>query len=82
MEPDDQVGTTTPFFESRLILLRNIWTASLTGPLSLQWFGDLKDGVRTGEPGDPRIGIIQVIPTEVRPLSSRPGGSDKIRSWH
>jgi hypothetical protein len=24
-----------------------------------------KDGVRTGEPGDPRIGVIQVTPAEV-----------------
>ncbi|GJN91134.1 hypothetical protein Rhopal_004152-T1 [Rhodotorula paludigena] len=29
-----------------------------------QWFGDLKDGVHTGEPGDPRIAVIEVVPDE------------------
>ncbi|KAJ8293495.1 Protein bli-3 [Rhodotorula toruloides] len=36
----------------------------LWNPTIKSWFGDLKDGVRTGEPGDPRIAVIQVIPTE------------------
>ncbi|BGP55928.1 hypothetical protein JCM8202_005271 [Rhodotorula sphaerocarpa] len=42
-------------------LVKELWN-----PMIKSWFGDLKDGVRTGEPGDPRIGIIQVIPTEIR----------------
>ncbi|GAA5923916.1 hypothetical protein JCM3775_005547 [Rhodotorula graminis] len=38
----------------------------LWNPMIKSWFGDLKDGVRTGEPGDPRIAVIQVIPDEIR----------------
>ncbi|GAA6048411.1 hypothetical protein JCM3770_003745 [Rhodotorula araucariae] len=38
----------------------------LWNPTIKSWFGDLKDGVRTGEPGDPRIAIIQVVPDEIR----------------
>ncbi|BGP00160.1 hypothetical protein JCM10021v2_003840 [Rhodotorula toruloides] len=38
----------------------------LWNPTIKSWFGDLKDGVRTGEPGDPRIAVIQVIPSEIR----------------
>ncbi|GAA5971210.1 hypothetical protein JCM11641_004186 [Rhodosporidiobolus odoratus] len=39
---------------------------SLWNPTIKAWFGDLGDGVRTGEPGDPRIGVIQVVPSEIR----------------
>lgn len=42
----------------------------LWNPLTKSWFGDLKDGVHTGEPGDPRIAIIQVVPDEVSSTSS------------
>ncbi|GAA5826509.1 hypothetical protein JCM11251_002403 [Rhodosporidiobolus azoricus] len=38
----------------------------LWNPTVKSWFGDLKDGVRTGEPGDPRIAVIEVIPSEIR----------------
>ncbi|BGP40786.1 hypothetical protein JCM10450v2_004788 [Rhodotorula kratochvilovae] len=38
----------------------------LWNPTIKSWFGDLKDGVRTGEPGDPRIAVIQVVPDEIR----------------
>ncbi|GAA5896352.1 hypothetical protein JCM6882_000993 [Rhodosporidiobolus microsporus] len=38
----------------------------LWNPTIKAWFGDLKDGVRTGEPGDPRIAVIQVVPAEIR----------------
>ncbi|BGP16954.1 hypothetical protein JCM10213_007399 [Rhodosporidiobolus nylandii] len=38
----------------------------LWNPMIKAWFGDLKDGVHTGEPGDPRIAVIQVIPSEIR----------------
>ncbi|GAA5874483.1 hypothetical protein JCM3774_005732 [Rhodotorula dairenensis] len=41
--------------------IKDLWN-----PMIKSWFGDLKDGVRTGEPGDPRIGVIQVIPSEIR----------------
>ncbi|GAA6003021.1 hypothetical protein JCM10207_001949 [Rhodosporidiobolus poonsookiae] len=38
----------------------------LWNPTIKAWFGDLGDGVRTGEPGDPRIAIIEVVPSEIR----------------
>jgi general stress protein 26 len=38
----------------------------LYNPSIKSWFGDLKDGVRTGEPGDPRIAVIQVVPDDIR----------------
>ncbi|GAA5972450.1 hypothetical protein JCM8115_002210 [Rhodotorula mucilaginosa] len=41
--------------------IKDLWN-----PMIKSWFGDLKDGVRTGEPGDPRIGVIQVTPAEIR----------------
>ncbi|KAJ3554910.1 hypothetical protein NP233_g12326 [Leucocoprinus birnbaumii] len=30
------------------------------------WFGDLKDGVHTGDYNDPRVSMIEVIPDEIR----------------
>ncbi|KWU43200.1 hypothetical protein RHOSPDRAFT_29738 [Rhodotorula sp. JG-1b] len=39
--------------------IKDLWN-----PMIKSWFGDLKDGVRTGEPGDPRIGVIHVTPSE------------------
>ncbi|GAA5878554.1 hypothetical protein JCM8547_008792 [Rhodosporidiobolus lusitaniae] len=39
---------------------------ALWNPTIKSWFGDLKDGVRTGEPGDPRIAVIEVVPSEIR----------------
>jgi hypothetical protein len=60
LEPYHQVGT-PPFPISPIFLLPNSRPR-----LCLQWFGDLKDGVRTGEPGDPRIAVIEVVPAEIR----------------
>ncbi|GAA6004182.1 uncharacterized protein JCM10292_007278 [Rhodotorula paludigena] len=39
---------------------------ALYNPTIKAWFGDLKDGVHTGEPGDPRIAVIEVVPDEIR----------------
>lgn len=36
--------------------------------MSLQWVGDLGDGVHEGTPEDPRVVVIQVVPSEVRLL--------------
>lgn len=70
MEPHDQVGASRPF-ASRLFLPGGSAgerdEKEILTHLGHQWFGDLKDGVRTGEPGDPRIGVIQVTPAEVSP---------------
>ncbi|GAA6044536.1 hypothetical protein JCM8097_000484 [Rhodosporidiobolus ruineniae] len=41
--------------------IKALWNPSIKA-----WFGDLGDGVRTGEPGDPRIAVIQVVPSEIR----------------
>jgi len=35
-------------------------------PAISAWFGDLGDGKHTGKPGDPRIQLIKVVPTEIR----------------
>ncbi|GAA5977119.1 hypothetical protein JCM5350_003225 [Sporobolomyces pararoseus] len=40
--------------------IKKVWS-----PLLKSWFGSL-DSTRTGEPGDPRIALIEVIPTEIR----------------
>ncbi|GAA5871267.1 hypothetical protein JCM16303_000700 [Sporobolomyces ruberrimus] len=40
--------------------IKKLWT-----PLLKSWFGAI-DAERTGQPGDPRIAIIEVIPTEIR----------------
>ncbi|KAK4701892.1 hypothetical protein P7C70_g4341, partial [Phenoliferia sp. Uapishka_3] len=41
--------------------LKEMWSPMLKG-----WFGDLKDGVHTGSWDDPRVAVIQVIPSEIR----------------
>ena len=33
------------------------------------WFGDLKDGKHTGNWDDPRVAVIQVVPSELRYVS-------------
>jgi general stress protein 26 len=39
--------------------IKKVWS-----PLLKSWFGKI-DSTKTGEPGDPRIALIEVIPTEV-----------------
>lgn len=38
----------------------------LWDPSVRSWFGDLKDGVHDGGKDDPRVGVIRVIPDEIR----------------
>ncbi|KZT10709.1 uncharacterized protein LAESUDRAFT_692989 [Laetiporus sulphureus 93-53] len=35
-------------------------------PATAAWFGDLGDGVHKGDQHDPRVAVIEVIPTEIR----------------
>ncbi|EMD37839.1 hypothetical protein CERSUDRAFT_136712 [Gelatoporia subvermispora B] len=35
-------------------------------PALSAWFGDLGDGVHKGDQNDPRVALIEVIPTEIR----------------
>ncbi|EIW83072.1 hypothetical protein CONPUDRAFT_152115 [Coniophora puteana RWD-64-598 SS2] len=42
-------------------LVKKHWSSMLTA-----YFGDLKDGVHTGDSNDPRVSIIEVIPDEIR----------------
>jgi general stress protein 26 len=39
-------------------------------PSTKAWFGDLEDGVHNGGPEDPRVSLIQVLPSEVRYVST------------
>ncbi|KAG2016163.1 hypothetical protein CC2G_009357 [Coprinopsis cinerea AmutBmut pab1-1] len=41
--------------------IKKYWTSSTSA-----WFGDLKDGVHTGDENDPRISLIEVVPDEIR----------------
>jgi len=41
--------------------IRNFWSPILAG-----YFGDLHDGVHTGDIDDPRVSAIEVIPREIR----------------
>ena len=40
--------------------------AKLYNPSIKAWFGDKGDGVHTGEPNDPRMAVLEVIPDEIR----------------
>ena len=40
--------------------------AKLYNPTIKAWFGDKGDGVHTGEPGDPRMAVIEVKVDEIR----------------
>jgi len=42
-------------------LVKKHWSSMLTA-----YFGELKDGVHTGDSNDPRVSIIEVIPDEIR----------------
>ncbi|EJU04363.1 hypothetical protein DACRYDRAFT_20917 [Dacryopinax primogenitus] len=51
---------------------------SLWKPADEAWFGDLGDGVHTGQVSDPRVCAIQVVPDSIRYWISRhamPGGT-------
>ncbi|KAG9124941.1 hypothetical protein FRC07_009616 [Ceratobasidium sp. 392] len=41
--------------------IKKLWS-----PLTKAWFGDLGDGVHKGDENDPRVVIIDVIPSEIR----------------
>jgi general stress protein 26 len=36
------------------------------------WFGDLGDGIHTGGPEDPRVSLIEVVPSEIRYVRRTP----------
>lgn len=38
----------------------------LWNPMTKAWFGDLGDGVHKGNQDDPRVSVIEVIPSEIR----------------
>ncbi|GAA5866956.1 hypothetical protein JCM1840_005919 [Sporobolomyces johnsonii] len=42
-------------------VIKKLWHPALKA-----WFGDKKDGVHTGEPEDPRVAVLEVIPSEIR----------------
>ncbi|KAG9096678.1 hypothetical protein FS749_007974 [Ceratobasidium sp. UAMH 11750] len=41
--------------------IKDLWN-----PLTKAWFGDLGDGVHKGDETDPRVVVIEVVPTEIR----------------
>ncbi|KAL8292019.1 hypothetical protein RQP46_001485 [Phenoliferia psychrophenolica] len=41
--------------------IKKMWS-----PMLKSWFGDLKDGKHTGSWDDPRVAVIQVVPSEIR----------------
>ncbi|KAG8721017.1 hypothetical protein FRC08_016327 [Ceratobasidium sp. 394] len=41
--------------------IKKLWS-----PLTKAWFGDLGDGIHKGDENDPRVVIIDVIPSEIR----------------
>jgi general stress protein 26 len=43
---------------------------SVFHPSTKAWFGDLGDGVHTGGAEDPRVSLIEVLPSEVRYVST------------
>jgi len=43
------------------VLIKENWGSFMKG-----YFGDLKDGVHKGDDNDPRISVIEVVPTEIR----------------
>jgi hypothetical protein len=55
VEPYGQVG------ECFVIVLET----NCADSVDLQWFGDLGDGKHTGDYNDPRVAVIQVVPSEV-----------------
>ncbi|GAA5952328.1 hypothetical protein JCM21900_003783 [Sporobolomyces salmonicolor] len=42
-------------------VIKKLWHPALKA-----WFGDKKDGVHNGEPEDPRVAVLEVIPSEIR----------------
>lgn len=40
--------------------------ARLYNPTIKAWFGDKGDGVHNGEPSDPRMAVLEVVPDEIR----------------
>ncbi|CEQ42272.1 SPOSA6832_04089 [Sporobolomyces salmonicolor] len=40
-------------------VIKKLWHPALKA-----WFGDKKDGVHNGEPEDPRVAVLEVIPSE------------------
>lgn len=40
--------------------------AKLYNPTIKAWFGDKGDGIHTGEPSDPRMAVLEVVPDEIR----------------
>lgn len=41
--------------------IKEMWSPNLKS-----WFGDLKDGKHMGDWDDPRVAVIQVVPSEIR----------------
>ncbi|KAF8303333.1 hypothetical protein DL93DRAFT_2090278 [Clavulina sp. PMI_390] len=41
-------------------VVKQYWSSSVKA-----WFGDLGDGVRTGDESDPRVSVIEVIPDQI-----------------
>lgn len=52
----------------------------LTTVWRLQWFDDKKDGVHTGDYNDPRVVCIQIVPDEIRYVSTLPTPDHAERS--
>lgn len=41
--------------------IKDLWNPTIKA-----WFGDLGDGKHTGDIEDPRVGVIRVVPDEIR----------------